>query len=169
MKRIKLKAKPGTTVKVTRNQTPLTQENVKTFQNIQGTTVKYPDGSAKGLVVDLEKPRNMGDAEYFQHVYMVLGRARCLKYLLLRNFPFNEDDEPDWSIFENGPPDFLVEFMEKLKQRAAETLPRLKRAQEISGMPPFENLPICDPDPDLDGCFILDERRAKQTGMIDVN
>ncbi len=159
-KQIKLKAKRNATVEVTRCQLALTHEDVKTYQNIQGQTVKCADGSAKGLVVDLERPRNMGEAEYFQHLYMVLGRARKLEWLLLRNFPCDEGGSPNWSIFERGPPGYLCEFTEKLKQRAAETWPRLLRAQCASGMPAFEDLPVCAPDPDNEGHFIYDPRRV---------
>ena len=106
----------------------------------------------------MERPRNMGDAEYFQHIYMILGRARKLEWLLLRNFPLDADGEEDWSIFEQGPPDYLCEFMEKLELRAKETWPRLLHAQRSSGMPKFEDLPMCAPDPDNNGRFIFDPR-----------
>ena len=164
-----MKAKHNATLNVTRYQVPLTHENVKTFQNIQGSTVKHSDGSAKGLVVDLERPSNMGDSEYFQHIYMVLGRARSLEHILLRNFPHDNDGMKNWSIFESGPPDYLVEFRQKLEKRAKETWPMLIHAQQKSGMPKFEDLPVCDPDPESEGRVIYKERRPQQTGMIEVN
>ena len=164
-----LKDKRNATAELTRYQVPLTHENVKTFQNIQGSTVKHSDGSPEGLVVDLERPRNMGESEYFQHIYMVLGRARSLEHILLRNFPQDEDGMKNWSIFESGPPDYLVEFMKNLKKRAKKTWPMLIHAQQKSGMPKFEDLPVCDPDPESEGRFIYKERRTQQTGMIEVN
>ena len=155
-----MKDKHNTTLNVTRYQVPLTHENVKTFQNIQGSTVKHSDGSAKGLVVDLERPSNMGESEYFQHIYMVLGRARSLEHILLRNFPHDNDGMKNWSIFESGPPGYLVEFMKNLKIQAKKTWPRLIHAQQKSGMPKFEDLPVCDPDPESEGRFIYKERRT---------
>ena len=59
--------------------------------------------------------------------------------------------------------------MEQLKIRAKKTWPMLIRAQQTSGMPKFEDLPVCDPDPDSDGRYIYLERRTQQTGMIEAN
>ena len=112
--------------------------------------------------MDLERSRQMKEdgGEYFQHHHMALGRARKLEWLLLRNFPCGEDGSPNWKIFEQGPPDYLCEFMEKLRQRAEDTWPRLVHAQQVSGMPAYEDLPVCAPDPDNDGRFIYDPRRV---------
>ena len=71
------------------------------------------------------KPPAMGPDEYFQNVYMILGRAQKLDWELLRNFPSTPDGEPDWSVFENGPPAYLCEFLAVLKRRAHETQRRL--------------------------------------------
>ena len=85
-----------------------------TYQNVQGKTIRGAEGQPKGLVLDLFRPGYMGRDEYFQHLYMGLGRARKLSWVLLRNFPMNEDGELDWSFFEAGPPDYLFEFMQVL-------------------------------------------------------
>ena len=168
-RQVKQKANRNATIKVTRCQLAFTHENVKTYQNIQGTTVKHSDGSPKGLVVDLERPQNMGEAEYFQHVYMVLGRARKLDDILIRNFPLDEDGEYDWSMFQKGPPEYLCEFKRELELCAKDTWPRLLYAQRESKMPEFKDLPRCKPDPNNAGRFIYEERRDGQTGTIEAN
>ena len=90
----------------------------------------------------------MLDEEYFQHVYMIMGRARKLEWVLIRNFPYAPDGEPDWSVFESGPPAYLCEFLEVLEQRAKETWPRLLRCQRELGMPAWEDIKPCAPDPE---------------------
>jgi len=64
--------------------------------------------------------------------------------------------ELDWGIFENGPPAYLVEFLQVLDKLAARTLPRLLRAQEELGMPAFEDVPGCEEDPDDPDRFLYD-------------
>ena len=59
-----------------------------------------------------------GRAELYQHLYMGLVRAETLDRLLIRNFPRDEAGDLDWSFFEEGPPQYLVLFMTKLKKRA---------------------------------------------------
>ena len=92
--------------------------------------------------------------EYFQHLYMILGRARKLEWLLLRNFPRTGDGDPDWGIFEGGPPDYLCEFMATLEKRAKATLPRMLRTQRALGFPAWEDLKPCAPDPEHSGKFL---------------
>jgi hypothetical protein len=96
----------------------------------------------------------MSKPEYFQHLYIILGRARKLEWLLIRNFPMDEDGEPDWKVFESGPPAYLCEFMDVLEKRAKETYPRLIQAQQKLGMPDWENAPTCLPDPDHKDRFL---------------
>ena len=69
-----------------------------TYHNIQGKTMKTAEGGAKGFVIDLFRPGNFSDEEYFQHVYMIMGRARKLEWVLIRNFPTFPDGEPDWRL-----------------------------------------------------------------------
>ena len=76
-----------------------------------------------------------------------MGRARKLEWMLIRNFPQTPDGEPDWSIFEGGPPEYLCEFLQVLDQRAKETWPRLLRCQRQLGMPDWEAIKSCPLDP----------------------
>ena len=148
--------------KVTRTQLPLAPAGVGTFQNIQGTTVRAAEGGPIGFDVDLFRPSTMRgegrDAEYFQHVYMALGRARRLDWMVIRNFPRTEAGALDWSIFERGPPDYLCEFMECLERLSASTLPRLERVPGELGVPAWEDVPRCEKDPRRPGRFLFDAR-----------
>ena len=105
-------------VDVIRWQIPLTFEDDLTFQKAQGTTVRGPELEPKGFVIDLFHFPTMSKEIYFQHVYMILGRARKLEWELLRNFPMTCDGEYDWSVFEEGPPAYLCEFLTVLRERA---------------------------------------------------
>ena len=98
----------------------------------------------------------MPDAEYFQHVYMIIGRARKLDWVLIRNFPCAPDGEADWSVFESGPPAYLCEFLEILGQRARETWPRLLRCQTELRMPAWEEIKACAPDPEAPGRYLYE-------------
>jgi len=171
-KRVKATAKTLATVEVTSCQIPLTHEDDMTYQNIQGKTVRGPEGQPKGLVLDLFRPGYMGPDEYFQHLYMGLGRARKLEWMLLRSFPLDGGGELDWSIFEKGPPEYLCEFMVALESRARKTRPKLLRAQRELGLPAFECLPQCLPDPAHAGRFLYNpldwgfpDRRGDQTTL----
>jgi hypothetical protein len=155
-KTVKLRAKRHAEVKVLRCQLSLTHEDDMTYQNAQGKTVRGPEDQAKGFVIDLFRPPNMLDEEYFQHVYMIMGRARKLEWVLMRNFPFTPDGEPDRSIFENGPPAYLCEFLDVLGQRARETWPRLLRCQRDLGMPAWEHIKPCAPDPKASGRYLYE-------------
>ena len=162
-KTIKLTSRKHRTVEVWRCQLPLTHEDDMTFQNAQGKTIRGAEehdanGKAvrepKGFVVDLYKPPSMGVDEYYQHVYMILGRARKLDWLILRNFPRSTDGEPDWSIFEQGPPQYLCEFIQALQSRARATFPRLLHAQRQLGLPEWEQIKPCPPDPNAEGRYL---------------
>ena len=89
---------------------------------------------------------------------MALGRSRRLDRVLLRNFPRMASGELDWSVFENGPPDYLVAFMRRLDQLATKTLPKLLRAQVELGMPAWEDVPKCEPDPEHKGRYLFDPK-----------
>ena len=141
---IKLASKHKKEVEVVRCQIPLTHEDDMTFQNAQGKTIRGPEKQPKGFCIDLYKPRQHGPAEYFQHVYMGLGRQRKLAWMLIRNFPRTPDGDPDWAIFEGGPPAYLCEVMAVLERRAQATLPRLLQAQRSLGLPRWEDVPVCD-------------------------
>ena len=76
--------------------------------------------------------------------------------MLLRSFPKNDDGSYDWSVFESGPPDYLVEFMEVLEELARKTWPRLVQAQQALGVPSWRKVPSCPPDPDRKGRYLYD-------------
>ena len=157
---MKVTAKKETLIDVVRTQIPMAPEFPVTFQGIQGTTVRGPEGEPKGLVLDLFRPHTMQgedrEPEYFQHLYMGLGRAQKLEWMLLRNFPRDETGELDWGIFEKGPPDFLVEFSDVLARKAKMAWPKLLKAQRELGMPAWEDVPLCSPDPCNDKRFLYD-------------
>ena len=159
-KTVQVKAKKDTEIEVWRTQCPLAPEFAVTFQGIQGTTVRGPEGQPKGLTLDLYRPQTMRgegrDAEYFQHVYMALGRAQKLEWMLLRNFPRDTYGELDWSLFEKGPPEFIVEFFEFLETKAKATRPKLMQVQKDLGMPLFKDVPRCEVDPDQKGRYLYD-------------
>ena len=46
---------------------------------------------------------------------MILGRAQSLQYSLFRNFPTMENGDVDWSLFENGPPQYIADFLHRLE------------------------------------------------------
>ena len=155
-KTVKLGSKKDAKVKVFRYQIPLTHEDEMTFQNAQGKTIRGPAGEPKGFVVDLFRPPSMLDGEYFQHVYMILGRARKLEWELIRNFPRTPEGDPDWTVFERGPPEYLCEFLGVLNQKAQETWPRLLQCQRRLGMPDWDNIKPCAPDPEAPGKYAYD-------------
>ena len=58
--------------------------------------------------IDCAKPEYFTSDEYYQHVYMILGRATCLEWSLFRNLPVLPDgSDIDFSIFEHGPPQYV--------------------------------------------------------------
>ena len=83
---IKKKRTQLTQVPMTRYQIPAAPEMVGTYQNFQGKTVQGPDGEPCGRTIDLFKPDYMSMEKHKQHVYMILGRAKCLEWTLLKNF-----------------------------------------------------------------------------------
>ena len=142
-------------------QIPLTHEDDMTFRNAQGKTIRGPEKQPKGFVLDMYRPSHWSNKddgrpsdEYFQHVYMGLGRAQKLDWMLLRNFPTTEEGELDWAIFERGPPKFLREFMEALEQRFRVTMPRMLRCQRELGLPAWEEIKPCVPDPEEKGRYL---------------
>ena len=151
---VKLTRRKDATLEVTRCQLALTHESEGTYQNWQGKTARGPRDEPKGFIVDLFKPNQMSQPEYFQHIHMILGRVRKLEWLMIRNFPLDENSEPDWKIFEGGPSDYLCELMAVLEERAKQTYPRLLRAQRSLGMPAWEDIKPCPPDPEHEGRFL---------------
>ena len=149
-------SKTKKTVEVFRCQLPLTHEDDMTFQNAQGKTIRGPEGQAKGFTIDLLKPRNMHEDENKQHVYMIMGRARKLEWMLLNDFPCNSGGEYDWNVFETGPPSYMCEFLEAIQHRAKQTTPRMLKCQRDLGMLPWEKVPHCKEDREQVGRYCYD-------------
>ena len=146
-------------LQVARTQLSWAPEDQLTFQSIQGRTIRGPEGQPKGFVVDLFRPGTMQgedrQGEYFQHVWMILGRARKLEWMLLQNFPIDEStNDLDWSILEQGPPDYLVEFLGAAATLSKRTWRRMLRAQDDLGAPAWKNVPECPLDPNRQGRFL---------------
>jgi hypothetical protein len=100
----------------------------------------------------------MHPSEYFQHLYMILGRARSLDWCLFRNFPETAEGEPDWSLFETGPPDFLVHFFKVLEEKAAATVPRIEEARKaLKLFPPWAERPLLHPDCNEPGRYVYNK------------
>ena len=72
-----------------------------------------------GHTIDFRKPEYFTDDEYTQHAYMILGRATSLNHSLFRNLPLSEDGQDiDFTVFENGPPRYISEFLQRLEADA---------------------------------------------------
>ena len=95
---------------VTRIQFPLAPLAAGTFNNSQGKTVRN-----QGHTIDCTRPSYFSRDVYIQHLYMILGRAQALQYSLFRNFPTTENGDVDWSLFENGPPQYIADFLHRLE------------------------------------------------------
>ena len=83
-----------------------------------------------------------GNDDKWLHYYMILGRATSLATTLLLNFPEDANGEPDWTIFESGPPEYLVHVFAELEKRYQKTqkLVTLRQA-ELKIFPAFSCLP----------------------------
>jgi hypothetical protein len=95
---------------VTRIQFPLAPLAAGTFNNSQGKTVRN-----QGHTIDCTRPSCCSRDVYIQHLYMILGRAQALQYSLFRNFPTTENGDVDWSLFENGPLQYIADFLHRLE------------------------------------------------------
>ena len=87
---------------------------------------------------------------------MGLGRAQKLEWMLFRNFPRDEHGHIDWLLFEQGPPEFLVEFLARLEDRSSRTWQKLEKAQTELGMPSWKDVPTCPADPICEGRYVYD-------------
>eukprot|EP00435_Cladocopium_sp_Y103_P054286 s821_g17.t1 len=97
---------PRLNVGLRSSQLPLAPAGVGTFNNMQGKTARDEASVPMGHTVDL-KLLDSNDDKWL-HYYMILGRATCLATTLLLNFPESDDGEPDWTLFESGPPEYLT-------------------------------------------------------------
>ena len=90
-----------------------------------------------GLTIDFSKPAYFASDEYTQHVYMILGRATSLEWTLLRNLQVLPDgSDIDFSVFEHGPPQYIVDFLKRLEDVALGTA-----VQFLPGFPAADHLP----------------------------
>ncbi|CAK0894177.1 unnamed protein product [Prorocentrum cordatum] len=146
-------------LQVARAQLSWAPENQLTFQGIQGRTIRGPEGQPGGFVVDLFRPGTMQGEDRqggcFHHVWVILGRARKLEWVLLQNFPLDESaGDLDWSILEQEPPDYLIEFLGAAATLSKRTWRRMLRAQKELGAPSWEDVPECPLGPDRQGRFL---------------
>ena len=134
---------------VTRIQFPLAPLAAGTFNNSQGKTVRD-----QGHTIDCTRPSYFSRDVYIQHLYMILGRAQALQYSLFRNFPTTENGDVDWSLFENGPPQYIADFLHRLEEVASVSSEAIEAARRF--LPPFP-MATSLPRPDAknaDGMFV---------------
>ena len=78
-------------------------------------------------------------------------------HTLLRNLPQDDEGNVEWHWFGEGPPDYLVYFMEELERRDAKTKPVIEKARRRLGISPlWEHLPEARKMLEVDKCFIND-------------
>ena len=130
-----------TTVAMTSSQLPLAPAGVGTFNNCQGKTARDEIGVPMGHTVDL-KLTQRGEDDW-AHYYMILGRATSLSTTLLLNFPRKDNNDLDWSIFEGGPPQYMLHVFENLKQRYAKTQQTAEMHRKtMTAFPPYDRIPV---------------------------
>ena len=83
---------------------------------------------------------------------MILGRAMSVRWCLLRNFSM-VDSQPDWDLFESGPPTYLVACMEDLQRRAFLTTASVASARpSLRIFPPWDLVPRLERDSTVTNC-----------------
>ena len=131
---------PRINVGMRSTQLPVAPAVVGTYNNMQGKTAIDELFVLMGHTVDLKLLD--GNDDKWLHYYMILGRATSLATTLLSNLPETSDEEPDWSIFESGPPEYLTHVFQELQKRRMSTSKTL--AHELAVLrifPPFACLP----------------------------
>ena len=112
--RLRIRRRGEIYLDITRVQYPIVPWTAGTYNNQQGKTVRD-----MGHTIDFRKPEYFTDDEYTQHAYMILGRATSLNHYLFRNLPLSEDGQDiDFTVFENGPPRYISEFLQRLEADA---------------------------------------------------
>jgi len=155
---------------ITRSQVPAAPEPVGTYQAFQGKTCRNFAGEPVGHIIDLSIPSYFHRSETKQHLYMILGRATALEYTLLRNFPRTDDGELDWSYFEEGPPDYLVHFLEELERRDTNSKITIENIRKHFGIfPTWDRLPPCEKLKPEDEEFIYDASSWDQASQIRIS
>ena len=131
---------PRINVGMRSTQLPVAPAGVGTYNNMQGKTAKDELSVPMGHTVDLKLLD--GNDDKWLHYYMILGRATSLATTLLLNFPEISDEEPDWSIFESGPPEYLTHVFQELQKRHMSTSKTLANKLAVLRIfPPFSCLP----------------------------
>jgi hypothetical protein len=111
-------------VSMARRQIPLAPEPVRTVQTAQGM-------SMDAAMIFMGKPGNMNADDYWMHLYVMISRVRRSAGLLAF-------DMPALSVFERGPPPWVVEGSEQLEAESLKTLAEIRRAREKLGWDPEE-------------------------------
>ena len=147
-------------VNMIRHQIPLAPERIGTYQNQQGKTVRGPEDDPLGHTICLRKPSYLSNDEYKQHLYMILGRARALKWSLFLNFPLDAQVLADWSWFESGPLAYVLAFFTALQPQAELTLHSVELSrQELRVFPLWRCRPVLElVNPDsLEKIYVYDK------------
>ena len=92
-------------VPMSRTNVPLAPEKVRTVQTSQGM-------SMDAATMMLDRPSMMSYEDWWLHVYVMLSRVRTAKQIAVYGLPPK-------SLFEQGPPSYLVEGIENLERRCA--------------------------------------------------
>ena len=112
-------------VSMARRQVPLAPEPIRTVQTAQGM-------SMDAAMLFMGKPGNMDADDYWMHLYVMISRVRRSAGLLAF-------DVPALSVFERGPPAWVVEGIEKLESMALDSLADIRRARvKLAGWDPDE-------------------------------
>lgn len=130
-----------TSVAMRSSQFPLAPAGVGTYQNMQGKTARCEAGAPQGHTIDLKLLESNDDR--WLHYYMILGRATSLSTTLLMNFPQDSAGEYDWTIFESGPPDYMLHVFRALQKRYKDTQKVISQKQvALKIFPPFGRIPV---------------------------
>ena len=108
----------ATRVEMVQHQISLAPVRIGTYQNQQGKTVRGPEDEPLGHNTSLRNPSYLSKDEYKQHLYMILGRAKALKWSLFHDFPMDKQGLPKWSWFEIEPPRYILVFFNALQPLA---------------------------------------------------
>ena len=113
-----IRTAPKVKVAMSSTQLAISPARVGTFNNFQGKTCRDDDKQALGHSIDLKMQRS---DDVWAHYYMIIGRATSLSTTLFFNFPKTVDGEYDWSVFESGPPEDLVQVFAEIQRRYWQT------------------------------------------------
>ena len=104
-----------TEIAMRRYQIPLAPEKDRTVQTAQGL-------SMDSATMFLERPGNMSHEDWWLHVYVMLSRVRTADQILVYGLPPR-------ALFEQGPPRYIRDGLERLEKMAAAHRPRVTAAR----------------------------------------